>query len=67
MVMESGSAIFAGTVFGAFGSGLLLWTGAQVRRRQAVAYGARPALSAAVATAFGIAALMLAGWCLGQL
>ena len=32
--MESGPAIFAGTVFALFGAGLLAWTGSRVRHRE---------------------------------
>ncbi|MCX3061903.1 hypothetical protein [Streptomyces beihaiensis] len=65
--MESTPAVFAGTVFALFGSGLLLWTGARVLHREPVAYGTRPVASAVVAAAAGAGALALAAWCFAQL
>lgn len=61
--MESGPAIFTGSVFALFGSGLLLWTAARLRHRAPVAHGANPVASAAVAGFAGTAALLLAAWC----
>lgn len=65
--MESGPAVFAGTVFALFGAGLLLWTGARVRHRAPVAYGVSPAVSIAFATVFGAGFLALGVWCFGRI
>jgi hypothetical protein len=65
--METAPAIFAGTTFALFGSGLLLWTGARIQHREAVADGVHPGISSAVATLVGVGALSLAVWCFGQL
>ncbi|MGW1025099.1 hypothetical protein ACWD4J_15585 [Streptomyces sp. NPDC002577] len=65
--MESGPAIFAGTVFVLFGAGLLLWTGARVLHRAPVAHGVNPVASATLATVAGAGALMLGLWCFGRL
>lgn len=65
--VESGPAIFAGTVFVLFGGGLLLWTGVRVRQGAPVVYGASPALSATLATAVGTGSLLLGAWCFGRL
>ncbi|MFD0316452.1 hypothetical protein [Streptomyces flavalbus] len=65
--MESGPAIFAGVVFALFGSGLLVWTAARVRRRQSVAHGVSPIASAAVASVAGVIALAVGAWCLTRL
>ncbi|MDG4861981.1 hypothetical protein P8605_27950 [Streptomyces sp. T-3] len=61
--MESGPAIFAGTVFALFGAGLLLWTGARVLHRAPVADGVNPVASAALGSLAGVGALMLGVWC----
>ncbi|MCX5532819.1 hypothetical protein OG785_19945 [Streptomyces sp. NBC_00006] len=61
--MESVPAVFAGTVFGLFGAGLLAWTGARTAHREPVAYGARPVTSVVIAAG----ALALAVWCFGQI
>ncbi|MFD9910095.1 hypothetical protein [Streptomyces sp. NPDC059063] len=61
--MESGPAIFAGTVFALFGAGLLLWTGARVAHGEPVAHGVRPTAAAAVSALAGSGALALAVWC----
>ncbi|MGP3999645.1 hypothetical protein [Streptomyces sp. 8N706] len=63
--MESGPAIFAGTVFALFGAALLLWTGARIRLRAPVAFGVSPVASAVLATIFGIGSLGMGVWCLG--
>ncbi|MET8765807.1 hypothetical protein [Streptomyces sp. NPDC004658] len=65
--MERGPAIFAGVVFALFGAGLLAWTGARVRRREAVALGVSRVASAAVASVAGAAALTLGVYCLTRL
>ncbi|SDK44311.1 hypothetical protein [Streptomyces indicus] len=61
--MESGPAIFAGTVFALFGAGLLTWTAVRVAHRRPVAHGARPVTSATFATLVAAAALLLGVWC----
>ncbi|MGW1892098.1 hypothetical protein ACWCP6_17830 [Streptomyces sp. NPDC002004] len=61
--MESGPAIFAGTVFGLFGAGLLAWTGSRVRHGAPVAHGVHPVASAALAALAGSGALFLGVWC----
>jgi hypothetical protein len=61
--MESGPAVFAGTVFTLFGTGLLLWAGAQSRLRTPVAHGA--GAGTAVLYAFsGVISLAAGVWCL---
>ncbi|MFE5690420.1 hypothetical protein [Streptomyces sp. NPDC056512] len=64
--MESGPAIFAGTVFTLFGAGLLLWTGARVMHRAPVADGVNPVASATLATLAAVASLALGVWCFGR-
>ncbi|MDX3128437.1 hypothetical protein PV367_01150 [Streptomyces europaeiscabiei] len=64
--MESGPAIFVGVVFALFGGGLLLWTTTRLRRGEPVAQGVRPALSATLASAVAITALVLGAWCFAQ-
>ncbi|MCX4644072.1 hypothetical protein ACWGDS_18775 [Streptomyces sp. NPDC055059] len=64
--MESGPAIFAGTVFTLFGAGLLLWTGARVMHRAPVADGVNPVASATLATLVAVACLVLGVWCFGR-
>ena len=64
--MESGPAIFAGTVFTLFGAGLLLWTGARVMHREPVAHGVNPVASATFATLAGAGALVVGVWCFGR-
>ncbi|MGW7069500.1 hypothetical protein ACWGII_06620 [Streptomyces sp. NPDC054855] len=65
--MESGPAIFAGTVFALFGAGLLLWTGVRVAHRAPVADGVNPVASATLAALAGSGALMLGVWCFTRL
>ncbi|GHC73044.1 hypothetical protein [Streptomyces flavofungini] len=65
--MESGPAIFAGTVFALFGAGLLLWTGTRVAHRAPVAHGVHPTAAATLATLTGSGALALAVWCFTRL
>ncbi|MFE4671960.1 hypothetical protein [Streptomyces sp. NPDC056723] len=64
--MESGPAIFAGTVFTLFGAGLLLWTGARVMHRAPVADGVNPVASATLATLAAVTCLVLGVWCFGR-
>ncbi|MER7201367.1 hypothetical protein CG723_35430 [Streptomyces sp. CB01635] len=64
--MESGPAIFAGTVFTLFGAGLLLWTGVRVMHRAPVADGVNPVASATLATLAAVASLVLGVWCFGR-
>ncbi|WP_405635718.1 hypothetical protein OHB53_22970 [Streptomyces sp. NBC_00056] len=64
--MESGPAIFAGTVFTLFGAGLLLWTGARVMHRAPVADGVNPVASATLAALAAVASLVLGVWCFGR-
>ncbi|MFD7707549.1 hypothetical protein ACFV6E_33205 [Streptomyces sp. NPDC059785] len=61
--MESGPAIFAGTVFALFGGGLLAWTAVRLRHREPVAVGVHPAASALLATVASVVALVLGVWC----
>ncbi|MBQ0848189.1 hypothetical protein ACFU9Y_02780 [Streptomyces sp. NPDC057621] len=61
--MESGPAIFTGSVFALFGGGLLLWTAVRLRQRAPVALGVSPVASVAVAGFAGTAAVVLAVWC----
>ncbi|MFI7295242.1 hypothetical protein [Streptomyces sp. NPDC050121] len=65
--MESGPAIFAGTVFVLFGGALLMWTGVRVRHREPVAHGVSPVASATLATVAAIVALALGTWCFTRL
>ncbi|MGP9019492.1 hypothetical protein ACT1U9_13910 [Streptomyces sp. BR1] len=60
---EAAPAVFAGAVFVLFGGALLAWTGARVRHREPVADGGSPAVSAALATVFGVAFLVAGVWC----
>lgn len=62
--MESGPAVFAGTVFALFGSGLLSWTVMRRRRGEAIADGVSPVASTTLAVLSGIGALAAAAWCL---
>ncbi|WP_405880615.1 hypothetical protein OG762_19710 [Streptomyces sp. NBC_01136] len=61
--MESGPAIFAGTVFALFGGGLLVWTAVRLRRGEPVAVGVNRVASATLASAAGAGALALGMWC----
>ncbi|MFD5627122.1 MULTISPECIES: hypothetical protein [unclassified Streptomyces] len=62
--MESGPAIFVGTVFALFGGGLLAWTATRVRRGEPVAAGVNRVASATVASVAGAGTLALAIWVL---
>ncbi|AWK12978.1 hypothetical protein SSP531S_44480 [Streptomyces spongiicola] len=64
--MESGPAVFAGTVFALFGAALLIWTGARVRHRAPVAHGVNPATAATLSMIFGTAFLLAGLWCLSR-
>ena len=61
--MESGPAIFAGSVFALFGGALLLWTAVRVRHREPVAQGVNPVASATLASVVAVTALFLGTWC----
>ena len=61
--MESGPAIFAGTVFALFGGGLLTWTVSRVRHREPVAHDVNPVASLTVVSLVAAAALVLGAWC----
>jgi homoserine kinase len=61
--VESGPAIFAGTVFALFGAALLGWTAVRVRHREPVALGVGRAASATVAGLLALTALTLGVWC----
>ncbi|MEU3412736.1 MULTISPECIES: hypothetical protein [unclassified Streptomyces] len=65
--MESGPAIFAGSVFALFGAGLLAWTGTRLRRREPVALGVSRVASTALASVAATVALTLGGYCLTRL
>lgn len=65
-MVESTPAVFAGAVFGLFGAGLLLWTGARSLHREPVADGARPLASAVLTAGVGLAALGAAVWCFSR-
>lgn len=65
--MESGPAVFAGTVFTLFGAGLLLWTlrtGAQSRPRTPVAHAAGAGWSSLLHALSGVISLAAGVWCL---
>ncbi|MGW2517986.1 hypothetical protein ACWC09_13395 [Streptomyces sp. NPDC001617] len=64
--MESGPAIFTGTVFDLFGAALLVWVGVRLRHRRPVALGVNPVASATVAVIAGVCALVLGVWCFGR-
>ncbi|WP_128375349.1 hypothetical protein [Streptomyces cavernae] len=65
--MESGPAVFAGTVFALFGGGLLMWTTVRLRQGAPVARGVSQIASAALASVTGVAALLLGVWCFTQI
>ncbi|MGC5565147.1 hypothetical protein ACPYPG_20225 [Streptomyces sp. FR-108] len=65
--MESGPAIFTGSVFALFGGGLLVWTAVRLRQRAPVAHGVSPVMSATAAGLAGSAAVLLAVWCFTRL
>ncbi|MFI1289211.1 hypothetical protein ACH4VM_12075 [Streptomyces sp. NPDC020792] len=65
--MESGPAIFAGTVFSLFGAALLVWTAVRVRHREPVAHGLPRSASATLATLAAVTAVTVGVWCFGRL
>lgn len=65
--MESGPAIFAGTVFALFGGALLVWTAVRARHREPVARGVSPVASATLATLAAVVALAVGAWCFTRL
>ncbi|MFF9122776.1 hypothetical protein ACF09J_05655 [Streptomyces sp. NPDC014889] len=65
--MESGPAIFTGTVFSLFGAALLGWTAVRLRHREPVAHGLPRTASATVATLAAVTALAAGVWCFGRL
>ncbi|MFE9098539.1 hypothetical protein [Streptomyces sp. NPDC007264] len=65
--MESGPAVFAGTVFALFGGALLIWTAVRLHRREPVAEGVSRAASTALASLVAVAALVLAAWSFSRL
>ncbi|KUN23977.1 hypothetical protein AQJ23_20470 [Streptomyces antibioticus] len=65
--MESGPAIFAGSVFALFGAGLLAWTAVRARHREPVAHGVSPVASAMIASSAAVIALVVGAWCFTQL
>lgn len=65
--MESGPAIFTGTVFALFGGALLVWTVARVRHGRPVAHDVNPVVSATLASLFALTALALSAWCFTRL
>ncbi|SEQ73288.1 hypothetical protein SAMN04487983_1007218 [Streptomyces sp. yr375] len=64
--METGSAIFAGTVFALFGGALLVWAAVRVWHREPVADGVSPVASASLATVAAVVALAAETWCFTQ-
>lgn len=62
--MESGPAIFTGTVFALFGAVLLGWTVLRAWRREPVALGVHQAVSVTLATVIAVGCLALGTWCL---
>ncbi|MEV8066008.1 hypothetical protein AB0P32_07670 [Streptomyces sp. NPDC085995] len=65
--MESGPAIFTGTVFALFGAALLVWVANRVPRRAPVAAGVGRAASATLATLAALASLAVGVWCFTRL
>ncbi|MBJ6644741.1 hypothetical protein [Streptomyces sp. BSE7-9] len=65
--MESGPAVYAGTVFCLFGAGLLAWTVSRARQHRPVALGVNRVPSATVAGAVALVSLALGAWCFGRL
>ncbi|MEU9289338.1 hypothetical protein AB0D57_32890 [Streptomyces sp. NPDC048275] len=61
--MESGPAIFVGTVFALFGGGLLTWTALRLRQSEPIAEGVNRVASATLASGAGAGALALGMWC----
>ncbi|MGV9252999.1 hypothetical protein [Streptomyces sp. NPDC003697] len=65
--MESGSAIFTGTVFALFGAALLAWTVVRVRHGRPVALGVNRTASATSAGLAAVVALAVGAWCFTRL
>ncbi|MGV9991098.1 hypothetical protein [Streptomyces sp. NPDC003374] len=65
--METGPAIFTGSVFALLGAALLLWTTVRVRHRRPVAAGVNRTASAALACGTAVAALAVGTWCFTRL
>ncbi|GGX74799.1 hypothetical protein [Streptomyces minutiscleroticus] len=65
--MESGPAIFTGSVFALFGAALLVWTVVRLRHREPVAQGVNPVAAVALTSFAGAAALLLSAWCFATL
>ncbi|MER7676539.1 hypothetical protein [Streptomyces sp. NPDC096934] len=61
--MESGPAIFVGTVFALFGGALLAWTVVRLRQGAPIAAGVNRVASATLASVAGVGALALGMWC----
>ncbi|MER5403584.1 hypothetical protein [Streptomyces sp. NPDC002769] len=61
--MESGPAIFVGTVFALFGGALLAWTVVRLRQGEPIAVRVNRVASATVASVAGAGALALGMWC----
>ncbi|MHA5050324.1 hypothetical protein [Streptomyces sp. SD15] len=61
--MESGPAIFVGTVFALFGGGLLTWAAMRLRQGEPIAVGVNRVASATLASVAGAGALTLGMWC----
>jgi hypothetical protein len=64
--VESGPAIFVGTVFALFGGGLLIWTAARLRHGESVAVGVNRVASATLASVAGLGALARGVWCVSR-
>ncbi|MEU0910282.1 hypothetical protein ACH4KU_26920 [Streptomyces althioticus] len=65
--MESGPAIYAGTVFCLFGAGLLAWTVSRARLHRPVALGVNRVASTTLAWTVALVSLALGAWCFGRL
>ncbi|CAL9513607.1 hypothetical protein SUDANB21_03701 [Streptomyces sp. enrichment culture] len=65
--MESGPAIFTGTVFCLFGTGLLAWTVSRARQHRPVALGVNRVASTTVAGTVATVSLALGAWCFTRL
>jgi len=59
--MDTAPAVFAGTVFGLFGAGLLLWTVTRITRQAPVAEGAGQT-AMVLAVLFGAVSLFAGVW-----
>jgi hypothetical protein len=65
--MESGPAIFTGSVFALFGAALLAWTAVRSRHRRPVAAGVHRIPSVTLVVLAAAASLTLGTWCLARL